>query len=304
MTTVPAGAPAIGFSLVGPGRVGTSLAHWLVGQGARLTSVGGRTSVAGAALAGELGGRTSRLDELDASADDLLLIAVADSAIAEVAEILAARPQAAVALHVSGAVSVEALAPLRSGGSAVGGLHPLRAFPAESRDPVEAEATLFALGGDAAALALARRLVETWNGHWMPIEDGQRPLYHLAASLAAGGIVTLLATAVELAERAGLHPAVVDGYHALARQAVLESGRRPTPADAITGPVARGDLRAVESHLAALGDHAPEALDIFVALARETLRHTAGREGSAIDHSKIVSTLAKVMERKSFLDQQ
>jgi predicted short-subunit dehydrogenase-like oxidoreductase (DUF2520 family) len=293
---------ALGFSLVGPGRVGSSLARWLCAHGARLGCVGGRSEVAAEDLAKELGGRTMALDALESSGDDLLLIAVSDPAVADVARILASRSQAAVILHVSGAIAVEALAPLRARGSAVGAMHPLRAFPSPSHDVADAAGVLFSLGGDLAAVEMSAAIVDAWTGRSLRIRDDQRPLYHLAASLAAGGVVTLLATATELAERAGLPASVIDGYHSLAHQALSESERHPHPATAITGPVARGDAQAVESLLQALADQAPAALDIVVAIARETLRQRAALSGTARDHSKIPSPVAKVLQRKSFLD--
>ncbi|HEV7514783.1 MAG TPA: hypothetical protein VGR07_00645, partial [Thermoanaerobaculia bacterium] len=109
------------FSLVGPGRVGSSLAGWAVALGARLESVVGR-SAGTAGLAG-----------LATGGQDLLLLAVPDGALAQVAAELARRPQARVVLHTSGSLPAAVLAPLRDpagrlsqegGGSAVGSLHP------------------------------------------------------------------------------------------------------------------------------------------------------------------------------------
>ena len=74
------------------------------------------------------------------------------------------RPQADVALHVSGVASAAALEPLRSAGSAIGGFHPLRAFPAPERCVEEAAGVFFALDGDPAAIALGQRLAAAFGG--------------------------------------------------------------------------------------------------------------------------------------------
>lgn len=295
----PAPAPwqlrGLAFSLVGPGRVGESLARWAVAAGARMVAVAGRGGGAGAgrepALAGALGAVAVPLDALATAGQDLLLVAVPDPALAEVAAALAARPQARVALHTSGSLDAAVLAPLRGGGSpagsatgtAVGSLHPLMAFPHPLTDPEAARGKVFALDGDAEAEALGRRLAAAWGGVPVVVPPAARAAYHLAASLAAGGVVTLLALAAELAGRLGLPPETTAGYLELARGALAAAQDAGDPGRALTGPAARGDLATLRRHLEALADVAPERLPLVEELARETLRQCerAGPLGEA-----------------------
>src|SRR5215470_16815031 len=67
------------FSLVGPGRVGSSLAAWAEAAGAQRVATAGSGDLAG----------------LESAGQDLVLIAVPDGALPAVAERLAGRPQAA-----------------------------------------------------------------------------------------------------------------------------------------------------------------------------------------------------------------
>jgi predicted short-subunit dehydrogenase-like oxidoreductase (DUF2520 family) len=276
------------FSLVGPGRVGASLAAWAVAAGAELIATARRGQLAALASGGQ----------------DLLLIAVPDSALAEAAAGLAARPQAAVALHTSGSQDAAVLAPLRAAGSAAGSLHPLKAFARTLPQPGEARGVFFALDGETAARHLARRLVAAWGGVAGEVPAPARTAYHLAATLAAGGVATLLGTAADLAARAELPAEVVGGYLELARGTVAEalagfSGRAASTsvaglvagsagndgnggkdgngggaslAAAITGPVARGDTATFSRLVTALSALAPERLPLILELARETLR--------------------------------
>jgi len=261
----------ITFSVAGLGRVGTSLAGWAERSGAARVRAVGREHMA----------------ELESAGQSLLLVAVPDRALAEVATTLARLRQAEVVLHTSGSLAGEVLAPLRQKGSAVGSLHPLKAFPRPLAALAEAEGVFFAVDGDPAAQALGRRLVAAWGGVAEEIFPADRALYHFAATLAAGGAVTLLAAAAEIAAGLGLPRQVVAGYLELCRGAVEEAGRTADPADALTGPAVRGDRATVERHLAALADAAPGKLDLAVALLRETLhqlarRHPWSREQSAI----------------------
>lgn len=243
------------FSVAGRGRVGSSLAAWLESLGARRMGMAGRQEMA----------------DLSSGGQDLLLIAVSDPALAEVAEVLARRPQAAVALHTSGCLDASVLAPLRQAGSAVGSLHPLKAFPRPLPGPAEARGVFFAVDGDAAARELAHRLAAAWGGVSAEVAPEARALYHFAATLAAGGAVTLLALAEDLARRLGLPEAAVRGYLELCRGAVARAIETGKPAAVLTGPTARGDRETVEKHLEALRTLAPDKLPLVVHLARETL---------------------------------
>lgn len=292
----------IRFSVVGPGRVGRSLAHWLVACGGRLEQVAARRRAAAEELSDTLGGRAVAIEEATTAGEDLLLLAVSDPALEAVAHSLAARPQADVALHVSGALPAEVLAPLRRAGSAVGSLHPLRAFPAVEPDPERVRETYFAIDGDPPATELALRLLDIWQAHGVEIPPRHRRLYHLAASLAAGGVVTILTMVREIVDRVGLPPEVARGYFALAHQAMAEAATEDHPRDALTGPAARGDAELVERQLAELEATAPELVAGVVALLEETRRASATRAGDDSAWRELGRILAKAKQRKSFLD--
>lgn len=228
------------------------------------------------------------LGELATEGLDLLLLALPDAALPAAAAELARRPQAAVALHTSGSLDASVLAPLRAAGSAVGSLHPLKAFPEALGDPAEARGVFFAVDGDPLARQLAARLAEAWQGIPGEVPPEARPLYHFAATLAAGGIVTLLSAAGEVGSRLGLPMAVTRGYLELARGALAAAGRSLDAghplAEAITGPVARGDVATLRRQLAALQARAADKLPLARALAAETAhqRETLGENLSAL----------------------
>jgi predicted short-subunit dehydrogenase-like oxidoreductase (DUF2520 family) len=266
------------FSVAGPGKVGSSLACWAVAAGAELVAVAGRRA-GGPAWPG--GPPRLALADLDTAGQDLLLIAVGDGAVAEVAAQLASRPQARIALHTSGSLDASALVPLRAG-SKIGSLHPLKAFPQPLPDPAEGRGVFFAVDGDPEARELAFRMAGAWGGVAAEVPAEARPLYHFAATLAAGGVVTLLAAAAEIAGGIGLPEPVTRGYLELARGALAAAARtldegRPLAA-AITGPVTRDDRETLRKHLAALGSLTPGKLPLAIFLLGEIL-HQTGRDG-------------------------
>jgi len=268
------------FSLVGPGRVGSSLAAWATAAGARRIAVAGRDS---------------ELSTLSTTGQDLLLVAVPDGALDAVAASLAKRPQAAVVLHTSGSRTARALAPLAANGSGIGSLHPLKAFPTARPDPAEAHGIFFGLDGDPPAVALGARLAAAWGAVSGEIPEDARLLYHFAASLAAGGVTTLLAAAADLAGRLRLPAGVVGGYLELARGAV-ESTRGAAreasdPARAITGPAARGDRATLLAQLAGLAETAPEMTSWVRGLLAETIRQRDRVGLAGLSHLELLAEL-------------
>ena len=283
----------IRFSLVGPGRVGRSLARWLTAAGARLEQIGARDRRAAEALAGECGGRAVGIGQIASRGGDLLILAVADSALPTIAARLAGRPQAPVAVHVAGGCAAEILAPLRQAGSRIATLHPLRAFPTASREPTDAHGLVFTLDGDPPAVDLAARMVRALGGTPIEIDASARPLYHLAASLAAGGVVTLLAVADEIAGELGLPRKISAAYVDLARQALdgVDAAGDAGPGRALTGPIARGDAEVVRLQLAELDRLAPGLGDVVRALGRETLRRRRASRGALEGDTKLAREL-------------
>jgi predicted short-subunit dehydrogenase-like oxidoreductase (DUF2520 family) len=305
----PAPLADLRFSLVGPGRVGGSLASWWRQLGARAHLVIGRPGAARSdELACSLGGTPGALTDLDGR-DDLLLIAVPDPVLPQVVEALAQQlpgPPARIVLHTSGSASLHALAPLAREACDVGSLHPLKAFPRRLPELTAAAGTVFGIDGTPAALALARRLAEAVGGRIAEIPPAARRTYHLAATFAAGGVVTLLGAAAALAEKAGLEPVVRDGYLELTRGALAQASLRSDPLDALTGPVARGDRGTIEAALGELQALDPASVPFATALGLETLRQLALRGALAPDQARLARELAvlhrEAIEPRSSLD--
>lgn len=260
--------------VIGAGRVGLALALLLRRAGvlAELTLSGRGSSPPDHPLFGEPGFSVRYLP-LPAIPDPLpaaVLIAVPDSAVAEVARSLAGaglEPGTPV-LHTSGALGTEALAPLAAAGCSVGSLHPLAAVA----DPVTGAERLrgawYALEGEGSARDLGERLVGAAEGKVLSVAGGAKPLYHAAAVVASNYVVTLLSVAERLAARAGVPEEEARAALAgLAAGAVREVAARG-PEAALTGPVSRGDRSTLELHLARLsgGERA-----LYSVLARETV---------------------------------
>ncbi len=201
-----------------------------------------------------------------------VILAVPDAALGDVAYDLSragAAPPGCAALHLSGALSTDALAPLHAVGYAIGSMHPLQAVadPWSAGDRLIGSA--FALAGEPAAIAAGRRLVNELEGHALLIPVALRPLYHAAAVFASNYLVVLLAVAVRLLQSAGIPPdEALPSILPLMRGTLDNLEHLGIPA-ALTGPVPRGDADTVRLHLARLSD---EDRALYSALGRELLK--------------------------------
>jgi len=268
--------------LLGSGRAGTAIARLLARRSFPIGSVCSRNLAHAEAAVALLGSGRPTADPAACFAPAAwTLVALPEGAIAPLAAQLASRLpdcRGAVALHVSGALPGEALAPLRARGVAVGSVHPLAAFADRARPPDSLAGTTFDLDGDPAARAAARTIVAALEGHPLELDGDGKALFHAAAATAANGLVALLDVATQLAERGGAKPdAARRALVALARSALDAIEQRGAP-DALTGPIERGEAAVVAAHLAALAAAAPELLPAYRDFARATLA-TARRAG-------------------------
>jgi len=214
----------------------------------------------------------------------VVLIAVPDSAIPEVARELAAAewPQSAkrVILHTSGALSSGILAPLRQFGASVGSLHPLQSFSGVGTPSLDG--CIFAVEGDAGAIRVARSIARALDGQILLLDPAAKPLYHAAATMAAGQVLAELEAAIQIFASLGMkRREALRALLPLTRQ-VLENLERLGPRPAWTGPLARGDFSVIEAHENALGSWPAEYLVAYRALnrlaARVLSRHTEGAQ--------------------------
>ncbi len=237
---------------------------------------------------------------------DVVLLCVADHALADSADLVAAAlagldPARAprVALHTSGYWGEAPLAACAERGLAVGAMHPLVPLPREDRDgtpDARLRGAWFALSGDEAALAAARAIVRACRGRELGGAVRERTRYHAAAALGSNGLVALFDLALDELCASGLERDTARAALAALLRANLEHLAELEPAAALTGPVARGDAEVVGGHLATLG--ATPAGDAYRVLGRRLLElaRAAGTLSPAADRA-VGRALEPALER-------
>ncbi len=249
------------FSIVGAGRVGSSLGNALVDAGWRCDFVVGekidasglrkiRRHLAGARVL------TSPSSLLDKS--NIIFVSVTDDQIERVADELAGTDginwSGKVVFHASGIVEVDKLAKLRNAGACIGALHPLAPFSSRF-EPHSSRGIYYDFFGDRTALIVARRITKTLSSKLLVLgSERERELLHVA-----GVIVSNFTVVGNIA--AGM---LVSGFvdkkdakpmlHGLLASTVDNLSADGT-SGSLTGPLARGDLAVVKKHLESLENH-------------------------------------------------
>jgi predicted short-subunit dehydrogenase-like oxidoreductase (DUF2520 family) len=265
-------------AVVGCGAVGRVVAALHARSGGPVALVS-RDEARGRSAAAEVGPGTEALAPggVAAWSPDVVIVAVPDRALGAVGAALRASGCEGLALHTSGALPGDVV-----GGARAGSLHPLQSFPASAtlRDLIaRADGIRWFHEGDGAREA--ESLVQAWTGRFHALAPGSKALYHAGAAILSNHTVALFADAVRLFGAAGIgHDAAAGALAGLLAGTAANLASLGVP-DALTGPVARGDVETVRGHLAALRRSAPDLLPSYVAMARRAA--VVAREKGSLD---------------------
>ena len=282
-------------SIIGAGRVGSTLGKRLSARGWRIGGVVTRSAASARAAVRAIGAGTALaadtafplqgtalavprhksypralapvIDFLLAA--DLILFATPDDALpAAAAELARAGGNAwrgKIALHTSATLDRSALAPLARCGAATGSLHPMQAFGGAIVPKLNG--VIFAIEGDAKARRVAQSIAKSLGGIPIPIATRDKPVYHAAAVMAGGSLYPAIEAGLQLLIGIGFTRAsAVQTLLPLARQ-ILDNIERIGPRAAWTGPLSRDDYAIVAKHMRALRRFPREIQDSYAALA-------------------------------------
>jgi len=282
-------------AIVGAGNLGAAVAVSLLRAGYIIEAVIARshgTSLRKArSLAKQVGaralieGRVGRPVGVPVLRADLTWFCVPDAEIARAARALAGKMEwkGGVALHSSGALTSDELAALRGRGAFVASAHPLMTFVRGSRTlfPGVLRGVPYALEGDAAAVRMARRVIEDMGGHSYLIRKDNKAAYHAWGTFASPLLTALLATAEQVAAVAGVSRREAKRRMIPILQRTLANYAAFGAARGFSGPIVRGDVDTVKRHLRVLRK-VPAAGDVYLSLAGAALAYLPGKNKRAL----------------------
>ncbi|GAB4245918.1 MAG: DUF2520 domain-containing protein [Saprospiraceae bacterium] len=256
------------ISIIGTGNLATHLSAACGRSGVQVLQVWGRNAEKAKAVAAISGAAAiSGFHDLNQAAD-LTLLAVADDAIAEMANSLAAlfgKSEAQpVVVHLSGATPMAVLqaAALKH----YGVFWPLQSF--RSGKTVDFKKVPICINAsDDNALASISRLARLLSEEVCTVSEEQRQTLHLAAVFVNNFTNHLLTISKELIDEAGVPFKLLKP---LLRETVNRLDEAD-PQDMQTGPAIRGDLKTIERHMHLLAAH-PRFRQLY-ALLSESIRN-------------------------------
>jgi predicted short-subunit dehydrogenase-like oxidoreductase (DUF2520 family) len=255
------------IALIGGGRVGTAVSELLRRRGHSIVGVSSRQAESAERAAAVLETRVfDHRAELPPA--DLVLLGVTDEAISSVAsEVAPFLHEGVVVIHFAGARGLAPLAEASAAGAGVAALHPVQSFP-------DVETAIERLPGSAWGVTAPEDL-ESWirdlvtdelQGLAVTVSEAARPIWHAAAVTTSNGIVALLATAESMLASVDIErPQSVLGPLAAGSVA---NALRAGGAEALTGPVVRGEDATIGGHLEALATAAPHLVEDYARVAR------------------------------------
>ncbi len=200
----------------------------------------------------------------------LVFITTPDAAIREVCESLAWRAGVAVA-HTSGVESSAILEKAAREGAATGSFHPLQTFAAVPPALNSLAGSIFAVEAEGALRSDLLAMVDALGGTPIELRPEDKALYHASAVMIGNYTVTLAKMATDLWLRLGWErPAAMKALLPLLHGAVANIEALGLP-QALTGPIARGDVATVARHLETLAAAAPDMLEAYRELALQTI---------------------------------
>ncbi|HYD60012.1 MAG TPA: Rossmann-like and DUF2520 domain-containing protein [Noviherbaspirillum sp.] len=275
------------LNIIGCGQVGKVLGRlWATAGTFEVQDILNRSLESAARAADFIGAGRAHADPTSMRAADVYMIGTADDQIAQACETLAdmglLSPDAIV-FHCSGALPSGILAAAKTQGASVASVHPIRSFAGAEQAAASFAGTYCGVEGDAVAVEVLTKAFSSIGAKLVPVDAELKSVYHAAAVFSSNYLVTLMDVALEAYVKAG-----VPRDDALKLMEPLVRGTvdnifRLGPTEALTGPIARGDVATVLRQYRAVSAWDKRFASLYKQLGKQTAA-IAARRRSAGQH--------------------
>lgn len=288
----------IGF--IGAGKVGKSFGKYLTNKGIAVEGYYSRSLKSAEEATKYVEGKVfTSLMEITLSCS-MIFITTPDDEIKNVAQNIANEfdknnmiIEGKMFIHMSGAHSSKSMAIIkeRYPDNYFFSIHPLQAFADVTTAVADLKNTIFSVEGDQEKLSVITALIKTLGNKFFVIKGEDKALYHAAACVVSNYLVTLMDFGLELLEISGIE--ATEGFDALYPLIMGSLGniKKLGTRDALTGPIARGDVNTIKNHIKAIEDKAPHLLSIYQHLGAETTKLAGVKKLKNPDHTSSVEHL-------------
>jgi predicted short-subunit dehydrogenase-like oxidoreductase (DUF2520 family) len=156
-------------------------------------------------------------------------------------------------------------------------MHPLQSFATADHKTNPFQEISVSIEGESPAVNIAKTIVADLGGAAVTLLTEAKTLYHASAVVASNYLVTLLDLAIRLIEDAGIDRQ--DAFTLLKPliHGTLSNIEKVGVQKALTGPIARGDIKTLEKHIEEIESKRPQLLSLYKKLAFYTIDIAAAR---------------------------
>lgn len=259
------------ISIIGLGKVGTALLKVLSSEGYQIISAVYKDTVSETLRTAHPKTKFSEAipDALD-DLGDLILITVPDDTITEVVNELdqtfASLKTKSVA-HCSGTHSSIILKPLREKGAKIASFHPNQSVTVSA---ASFKGTWFDVEGDEEMITKLKTIADDLEAELIKIKAEQKPYLHASAVIASNYLVVLANLMTKASKLGGMNEEIsLKALIPLMRN-TLDNIEDNGVEDALTGPIARGDVNTVKGHIELISSD-PVLSEMYKSLGSEAL---------------------------------
>lgn len=283
--------PTLGF--IGAGPVGTTFGVRLSEKGYTVAAVSDIRPASAERFAERIPGcRAVTENQVVADAAEVVFITTADDFIARVCSGLKWR-KGQIAVHCSGASTVQSLEAARQQGALVGSIHPCQSFSGIDQAIANLPGSTFGIEAEEPVKAVLTGMARALTGDIVYLSSEDKVLYHAAAAIACNYFTTLVKLATDLWGNFGRTSADgIKAYLPLLRGTLANIEAVGFP-KCLTGPIARGDVATIRRHLAALAKAAPQMLPMYRELGLFTIPIAQDKGTLAAGQAEELQTLLK-----------
>lgn len=258
------------LSVIGPGRVGRSLAKLFYQQQVfHIGSVLARQLVSSEAACDFIGSGKAAKTLREAQQTDVWMLSVPDDEIEHQAQTLlkeAELSESTIVFHCSGAKPSTILDCLKQRGVSIASVHPVRSFADASTVVADFAGTYCGIEGDAKAVAILSDAFAKIGAQVFSLSAEHKRRYHAASVIASNYLVSLIDVAQRCYESAGIEPELAKRLAEPLASKTLENCFRLGTTAALTGPIKRGDMDIVALQLQDLQSWDVQIADLYEAM--------------------------------------
>jgi len=166
-------------------------------------------------------------------------------------------------------------------GCRVGSFHPLQSFSTPSSE-ARFKGCFVALEGDPETVATGKAVAQVLGSRPIAIR-GDKRAYHAAAVVASNYLIALSSLALRLCDVAGIDESTAIEMLRPLQLGALDNLSEVGPVQALTGPIARGDVETIASHLEQFKTHLPQYSPAYIELGRLSVELARQQENEFAD---------------------